>query len=201
VHVAEGHRLAWGECRESGAAGGLHTYPDLELLDVVDPDSGERASGADSPRELVLTQLGMRGTALLRWRTGDLVDDVTASACPGCGRTVPRVLGARRGALVPVLALRDGTRPVDLRAVSAALVGRTDLEDWRVVVRAGARDGRDQLLLHVAPARGVDVAEAAVAVADAVRATAGLLPTQVVRGAAGRLPSGGTALSGRMRIH
>jgi hypothetical protein len=198
VHVPDGHRLAWGECRQAGASGGLHTYPDLELVDVVDAETGERPTGGDGPRELVLTQLGMRGTALLRWRTGDLVASVAVEPCPGCGRTVPRVLGARRGALVPVLRLRGGPRAVDLRSVAAGLVGRPDLSDWRVVVRRSRRDQTDQLLVHLAVAPGHDESDVAVSLAEAVRATAGLLPTQVVLGPPDGLPDG-PALAGRLR--
>ncbi|MCW2501639.1 MAG: hypothetical protein JWN87_3315, partial [Frankiales bacterium] len=98
VHAPDGHRLLWGECRQGGP--GLHTYPDLELVQLVDPETGESGDG-HGPEELVLTQLGLRGTALLRWRTADLADSVTTAPCPGCGRTVPRALGVRRRALVP----------------------------------------------------------------------------------------------------
>jgi len=84
--------------------------------------------------EVVLTQLGLRGSALLRWRTGDLADSLEEARCPACSRTVPRVVGTRRGALVPALALRTGLRRVDLRSVSGALVGRADVADWRVLV-------------------------------------------------------------------
>ncbi|HVM28550.1 MAG TPA: hypothetical protein VM433_12895 [Mycobacteriales bacterium] len=191
VHVPDGHRLAWGECRESGGSTGLHTYPDLELLQVVDVETGEAPTSGSGARELVLTQLGLRGSALLRWRTGDVVDAVTGDACPACGRTVPRVIGARRGALVPSLALRTGAAVVDLRAVTAALLGRPDLDDWRVEVRSSTRDGVEQLLVHLDPAPDADPAAVALAVADALQATSGLLPTQLVLAEPGRLPGGG----------
>ena len=173
VHVPDGHRLPWAECAPGA---GLHTHPDLELLDVVDPDTGEPAEAG----ELVLTQLGLRGSALLRWRTGDLVDGVTSEPCPACDRTVPRVLGTRRGALVPQVALRSGPTALDVRAVAGALVGRPDLADWRVVVRRSPRDGRDQVVVHAAPADGAEPAALAAALVDAVRATSGVAPTQVV---------------------
>ena len=187
VHVPDGHRLAWGECRESGGSTGLHTYPDLEVLDVVDPESGDPARG---PGELVLTQLGMRGSALLRWRTADLVEEVVEGTCPACRRNVPRAVGVRRRALVRDLDMRDGPVPVDLRAVSAALAGRPDVRDWRVVVAPSRRDGTDELLVHVEPSAGAEPAELAVGVARDVRAAAGLLPTQVVVAAPGQLPGG-----------
>ena len=188
VHVPDGHRLLWGECRPSGGASGLHTYPDLEVVDVVDPETGEQ--GGTGAREVVVTQLGMFGTALLRWRTGDVAEAVTDAACPSCSRTVPRVVGLRRGALVPELELRSGTRPVDLRAVASALSGRPDVADWRVVLGRSARDGADELLVHLSPPAGTDAAEVAVAVARDVRLAAGLLPTQVVVAEDGALPLG-----------
>lgn len=187
VHVPDGHRLPWGECRESGGSTGLHSYADLELLDVVDPTTGEAAEAGSG--ELVLTQLGMRGSALLRWRTGDLVDGVSTDPCPSCGRTVPRVLGLRREALVPALQLVDGPASVDLRAVAAAVVGRPDLADWRLLVTRSARTGADQLLLHVVPTEDADAGESAVDVAEAVLATSGVLPTQVV--VVDEVPEGG----------
>src|SRR3954468_10317480 len=73
VHAPSGARLLWAECRESAGATGLHTYPDLDLVQVVDPETGEPVSGdaGGGEGELVLTSLGMRGSALMRWRTGD----------------------------------------------------------------------------------------------------------------------------------
>ena len=197
VHVPEGHRLLWGDCRESGGRTGLHTYPDLDVVQLVDPETGEAATGG-GPFEVVVTQLGFRGTALLRWRTGDLADGLDEGACPSCGRTVPRVTGLRPGALVLPLELRSGMRQVDLRGVSAALVGRADVVDWRVVVGRSARDGSDEVLVHVVAADESDEAEVAVAVARDVRAAAGLLPTQVVVAEEDELPSGGSALGRRV---
>jgi phenylacetate-coenzyme A ligase PaaK-like adenylate-forming protein len=189
VHVPDGHRLMWGECRPSSGATGLHTYPDLEVAGLVDPESGETAPG-EGPHEVVLTQLGLRGSALLRWRTGDLAEAVTDSPCPSCGRTVPRVVGTRRAALVPELALRTGARPVDLRAVMSAVSGRTDVRDWRVVLGRSARDDADELLVHVLPVPGTEASDVAVGVARDVRVASGLLPTQVVVVEEGRLPLG-----------
>lgn len=189
VHVPDGHRLLWGECRESAGRSGLHTYPDLEVVETVDPETGEQ-TGQQGPHEVVLTQLGLRGTALLRWRTGDLADAVDEQACPSCRRTVPRVIGLRRGALVPELALRTGTRPVDLRAVASALSGRPDVSDWRVVLGRSVRDGADELLVHVLPLEGAEPSDVAVGVARDLRLAAGLLPSQLVVSDDGWLPTG-----------
>ena len=183
VHVPEGHRLLWGECAEGN---GLHTYPDLEIVELVDP---ETADGPGAPGEVVVTQLGLRGSALLRWRTGDLAASLQTGTC-ACGRTVPRLVGVRRGALVPLLALRSGHRGVDLRGLAAALDGRADVADWRIVVGPSPRDGHDEVVVHVVPSGDGDVADLAVAVARDGRAASGLLPTQVVVSEAGDLPDG-----------
>jgi hypothetical protein len=173
AHAPEGHRLLWGECRPGA---GLHTYPDLDVVHLVDPETGASAHQG----EVVVTQLEMRGTALLRWRTGDLAEGIETGRCPSCHRNVARVLGVERGALVPTLALRTGTRPVDLRGVAAALEGRGDVVEWRVLLGPSARDGADEVLVHVLPHRDEDPSDLAVSVARDIRAAAGLLPTQVV---------------------
>ncbi|MCW2726176.1 MAG: hypothetical protein JWN35_3097 [Frankiales bacterium] len=198
VHVPEGHRLMWAECRESAGRTGLHTYPDLEVVEVVDPETGEAPLAADGSREVVVTQLGFRGSALLRWRTGDVVDGVEDGPCPSCGRTVPRVTGLRAGALVPLLDLRTGTRSLDARGVAAALVGRPDVADWRVVIAPSGRDDADEVVVHVVPADGADPAEVAVATAADIRRATGVLPTQVVVAGAGELPADGAQLTHRV---
>jgi phenylacetate-coenzyme A ligase PaaK-like adenylate-forming protein len=185
VHVPEGHRLLWGECAEGS---GLHTYPDLELVQLVDPETGETNDGV-GPDEVVVTQLGMHGSALLRWRTGDLAASLETAPC-SCGRRVPRLTGVRRHALVPLLALRSGHRGVDLRGLAAALDGRPDVADWRIVVGPSLRHEHDEVVIHVVPAPGEDAADLAVAVARDARAAAGLLPTQVVVNEDGTLPDG-----------
>ena len=174
AHAPSGARLMWGECRESAGSTGLHTYPDLDVVQLLDPDTGEAASGAGEA-ELVLTQLSMRGSAILRWRTGDLVTSIEESACPACGRSVPRVLGTRRGALV--VGTGSGRR-LDLRALAGALAGRADIADWRVVVGHRQRDGAMQVVVHIGTQ--ADPGEAAVAAAADIRALAGMLPTQLV---------------------
>ena len=172
---AEG-RVLWAECAPGS---GFHTYPDLEVIQVGDPETGDSAP-AGSGGEVVLTQLGFRGTALLRWRTGDVVDQpVTTGACPTCKRTVPRVPSAvTSGGFVARLRQPGGTALTDLRAVTAALSGRADLADWRVEVRPAVRSATDELLVYIDPSG--DETEAAVGVYRDVRSVSGTAPTQVV---------------------
>lgn len=96
VWAPETARALWGECRPPSAdpaeaSFGLHTYPDLEILEICDRESGA-ALGEAEGGELVLTSLGWRGTALLRAATGAWSGGlVTTTPCPNCRRTVPRL--------------------------------------------------------------------------------------------------------------
>jgi phenylacetate-coenzyme A ligase PaaK-like adenylate-forming protein len=194
VHAPSGARVLWGECRQSGGTTGLHTYPDLDVVQVIDPDTGEPTAAGG---ELVLTQLGMRGSALLRWRTGDVVAAVTIAVCPSCGRMVPRVEGVRRSALIARL---DSGRTLDLRSITGVLSGRPDIEDWRVVVARRRRDGAMSVVVHFSGADS-DNPDTVIRVATDLRTVVGSLPTQLVAADRGELAAlGGRPLSARILL-
>lgn len=172
-------RLLWAQCREGGAAAGWHTYPDLDLVELVDPETGGPASRRGG--EVTLTQLGLRGSALLRWRTGDVVDsDIETGACPGCGRTVPRLPADVRTSHLHVrVNLRHTSGEVlDLRSVAGALSGRDDIADWLVEIVPSPREHESDLVVLIAP--NGDETDAAVGAYRDVRAVAGITPSQVV---------------------
>jgi phenylacetate-coenzyme A ligase PaaK-like adenylate-forming protein len=88
-------KLAWCECPFSEDAGsaGYHIDPDLALIEIIDPQTGE-PRGEGEPGEIVFTPLDARGTVVVRYRTGDCVDGgLFHEPCPYCGRTVPRLVG------------------------------------------------------------------------------------------------------------
>lgn len=175
-------RLLYAQCTDPASEGALHTYPDLEAWQLVDPATGE-ASAAGAGGELVLTQLGFLGSALLRWRTGAVSErGVLSGACPGCGRTVPRLAGDLVAAAVAPLVDLDGAGAtvVDLRAVAAALTASSDLDGWVVQAGPAARRSGEQLVVRLAVAAGCDPAATVLAVDRAVRQVAGVAPTQLI---------------------
>jgi hypothetical protein len=136
VWAPECSRVLYGEPRPATAdpaeaTYGLHTYPDLEVLEVRDVERGRMAEDG-GPGELVATSLGWRGTVAIRLATGSWTGGlVTTVPCPRTGRTVPRLAPeAVDGAWQPRVRRADGrmTR-VDLREAPAALE------------RAGIREG------------------------------------------------------------
>jgi phenylacetate-CoA ligase len=67
---------------------GLHVWEDHFLVEVIDPDSGERVAEGEFG-ELTFTSLTKEAFPLVRYRTGD-VASFTTDPCP-CGRTHGRM--------------------------------------------------------------------------------------------------------------
>lgn len=136
-------RVAWGECptppAQPEASNGYHTYPDLELLEIVDPDTGA-ALADNEPGEIVYTSLDWRGSALLRFRTGLIARrGITHERCPGCRRSVPRIPPDLSRTEWRVLVMGSkGRVQVDLADVLPVLWRATGVPQWQVDVNRGA---------------------------------------------------------------
>jgi phenylacetate-CoA ligase len=89
------------ECPEN--PGGLHLLEGDYLAEVLDPGT-DRPVAPGQVGELVLTNLGRRGSPLLRYRTGDLVRP-DPRPCP-CGRTFLRLDGGILGRTDDMIHLR-----------------------------------------------------------------------------------------------
>lgn len=167
------HRGIWVECREGTE--GLHTLPDMEVLEVIEPLSGRLATqGGD----LALTTLSWSGTTLLRYRTGTRIDGLTepGEACPACGRTVPRIRGpVRPGVWQPLLDRGDeGVAVLDLRAAALEL-DDTPVVAWRVAVHGdGPTDG------YRVEVGGTEARAQLDRIADRLERATGLAPSEVV---------------------
>ncbi len=153
-------RTAWGECPSHEEYYGYHTYPDLEIFETVDPQTGENV-GEGEEGELVYTALDWRGTCVLRYRTGDIAKDgILYEPCPNCGRTVPRISSnIQRKSEVKEFDLTKvkGTL-VNLNAFFPLLMGHPDILEWQVEIRKRNDDpyDLDEIYLYVAPQEGID---------------------------------------------
>ena len=143
-------RKCWMEC-EGEADAGFHTYPDMEIIEVVDPESGKPVSEGETG-ELVYTNLVGRGSCVLRYRTGDLlVGGATWKPCPHCGRTVLRLssqiervsnlknfqLSKVKGTLVNLNLFRD------------VLDNDDRVEEWQLVIKKKNDDPFDVDEIHL----------------------------------------------------
>jgi phenylacetate-CoA ligase len=133
--------LAFHECPRHL---GLHSHPDLVVVEVVD-DAGRPVPDGESG-ELILTTLQVEGTPLLRYRTGDVGFRVSG-ACP-CGRGGPRIgpiLGRKqhrlkfKGTTLYPKALQDALLSVDGVENFVIEAHTGDDETDRIVIRVGTR--------------------------------------------------------------
>lgn len=154
-------RCAWAECpTDINVSSGYHTYPDKEVFEVIDPDTGE-VKGEGEDGELVYTGIDARGTCVLRYRTGDLVEGgIIYSPCPHCGMTVPRISSK--------LSRASNIKNIQLSKIKGSLVNLNDLErlldnkpeinDWQIEIAKKNDDPFevDELALYVCLFENVD---------------------------------------------
>jgi phenylacetate-coenzyme A ligase PaaK-like adenylate-forming protein len=148
-------KMAWPECPypEGKESGGFHLYPDLGIIEIVDPKTGEPV-GEGRPGEIVFTPLDARGTVVLRYRTGDLIDGgLVYEPCPHCGRQLPRLVG-RISRTSEVREMRldklKGTL-VDFNELEHVLDNFNSIGTWQMELRKANDDPLelDELILHV----------------------------------------------------
>ena len=148
-------KLAWAECPfpHDQESGGYHLYPDLAIIEIVDPKTG-RAVPSGQPGEIVFTPLDARGTVVLRYRTGDYIDGgLVYEPCPHCGRTLPRLVGRiSRASEIREMHLDKlkGTL-VDFNQLEHVLDDAPHIGAWQLELRKVGNDpfNLDELVLHV----------------------------------------------------
>ena len=148
-------KLAWPECPfpEGEISGGFHLYPDLAIIEIVDPKTGQPVDEGQ-PGEIVFTPLDARGTVVLRYRTGDLIDGgLVYEPCPHCGRNLPRLVGRiSRTSEVKEMRLDKlkGTL-VDFNELEHVLDNFDAIGAWQMELRKANDDPLelDELILHV----------------------------------------------------
>jgi phenylacetate-coenzyme A ligase PaaK-like adenylate-forming protein len=143
-------RKCWSEC-SGEAEGGFHLYPDMEIVEIVDPDTGKPVGDGETG-ELVYTNIEGRGSTILRYKTGDLIiGGMTHEACPHCGRTVPR-LGSQIERVSNLknfqLSKLKGTL-VNLNVFKEELDNDARVEEWQLVIKKRNDDPFDVDELHL----------------------------------------------------
>jgi len=148
-------KMAWPECPgpEGALSAGYHLFPDMGIVEIVDPKTGEPV-GEGQPGEIVFTPLDARGTVVLRYRTGDLVEGgLVMEPCPHCGRLLPRLVGkiSRTSEIREMhLDKLKGTL-VDFNQLEHVLDNVDDIGSWQLELRKVHDDPLelDELILHV----------------------------------------------------
>jgi phenylacetate-coenzyme A ligase PaaK-like adenylate-forming protein len=153
-------KMAWPECPypEGGTSAGFHLYPDLGIVEIVDPKTGEPV-GEGTPGEIVFTPLDARGTVVLRYRTGDMIDGgLVYEPCPHCGRVVPRLMGriSRMSEMTEMRLDKLKGTLVDFNELEHVLDNFDEIGTWQMELRKANDDPLelDELILHVEKLNG-----------------------------------------------
>lgn len=147
-------KVAWIQCHESS---GYHLYPDLEYVEVIDKE-GKRVKEGE-PGELVYTSLGWRGSIVVRYRTGDMIEGIEYEPCPHCGKTVPRVkMDIQRSSEIKEFHLtKVKGELVNLNQFYPVMTNNPDIEEWQVEIRKKNNDPYelDEIVVYIAAKEGV----------------------------------------------
>jgi phenylacetate-coenzyme A ligase PaaK-like adenylate-forming protein len=148
-------KMAWSECPfpPGHALPGYHLFPDMGIVEVIDPKTGEVQPDGKGG-EIVFTPLEQRGTVVLRYRTGDYIEDgLTYEPCPYCGHRMPRLMG-RISRVSDFRGMRfqkiKGT-VIDFTDLEHALDNMSGIGSWQIELRKLHDDPLelDELRLHV----------------------------------------------------
>lgn len=176
-------RMAWGECPGVPSEGtGYHYYPDLNLFELRDPETGEIVPHGEGG-ELVYTPIDGRGSVVLRYRTGDICESIQWGKCPHCGRRLPRIMGPiHRVSKIEGLKLDKlkGTL-VNFNDLQSLLSSHELLREWQVEFRKEDDDpmGLDELHLHVCTTEGTDPEHVKKEIKQDIRNTIEVTPNEI----------------------
>lgn len=154
-------RCAWAECpTDTHISTGYHLYPDKEIFEIIDPQSGE-VKGEGEDGEIVYTSIDARGSVVLRYRTGDFVKGgLTYEPCPHCKRHVPRISSdiIRLSDVKDLKLSKIKGSLVNLNHFTAVLSEIESIDEWQIEIRKKNNDpcDLDQVVIYACPASNCD---------------------------------------------
>ncbi|MBI5206721.1 MAG: AMP-binding protein [Candidatus Firestonebacteria bacterium] len=152
-------RKCWTECSGKTSTG-FHTYPDLEIFEIINPDTGEVLDEGQTG-ELVYTCIEGRGSCVIRYRTGDIIEGgITYAPCPECGRSVPRISSnmSRVSNIKDFQLSKIKGTLVNLNVFMHILSENSLIDEWQIVIKKKNDDpfDLDELVVYLAVKNGAD---------------------------------------------
>lgn len=148
-------KTAWLQCAEHT---GYHLYPDLEFIELVDPNGNRVKDG--EPGEITYTALDWRGTVVVRYRTGDLSQGIDYNPCPHCGKTVPRIRMdiQRQSEMKEFHLTKIKGELVNLNNIFPIMGSIAAVDEWQVVIRKHNNDpfDLDEIVVYLSAKPGTE---------------------------------------------
>jgi len=145
-------KKAWVQSAEDGR---YVLYPDMEIIEVIDPDTGRQVKEGEAG-EVVYTMVDGSGSVVLRYRTGDMVRaGLVYEREPVAGRMAP-LLGTDIARVSDIQKVKDTL--IDFNDLFQMLSGHSAVREWQLELRKRNDDPceTDELWLKVALAEGAD---------------------------------------------
>jgi len=172
--------LKW-TCAECAEGSGMHLNPKYFYWELLHPETREPV-GPGEPGVLVFSHIGWRGTALVRFWTGDLVKGGARwDRCGHCGYMFPRVYPPICRAEKDFTKIK-GTR-VDLSLLVETVRDTAGVRQFQILLeREDASDefSRDVMAVHVAPESGTSRSDLEQRLIAQVKAATEVSPNRVV---------------------
>ena len=170
-------KWAFWECTEES---GIHLNPSFHFWELLDPDSREPV-GEGEPGVLVFSHIGWRGTVLVRYWTGDLIQGgFRWTRCEHCGWTFPRIFPPICRAVKDFTKIK-GTR-VDLSLLVETVRATEGVRNFQITLDSEdheAEYSRDVLRIDVSGEEGVDESAIEHRLAERIKAMTEVSPDVV----------------------
>ena len=178
-------KLVFVECitGDYNTPSGYHIYPDKCIIEVVDPDTGEPVPDGTGG-EIVFTSLDARGSVVLRYRTGDLIEHgLHWGKCPHCGCTAPRLMGkiSRVSDIKRLNISKLKGTLVDFNKLEHILDDNKALGAWQIELRKRNDDPleSDEIIVHAVPMNGADESQLVESIRRQMREETEISPNRV----------------------
>ncbi len=177
-------RSAWAECpAENHLSSGYHLYPDKEIFEIIDPDTG-KVKGLGEDGEIVYTSIDSRASVVLRYRTGDYVKGgLVHDVCPYCKRLTLRLSS-------DISRLSD-SKDLQLSKVKGTLVNLNhfgnvlndiaEVDEWQIEIRKHNNDPYevDEVVVYITPKAGVVQEACAAMIKDKIIGATEVAPNEI----------------------
>ena len=154
-------RTAWAECpTEVHLSSGYHLYPDKEIFEIIDPNTGEPRDDKEDG-ELVYTSLDARASVVLRYRTGDFVKGgISHEPCPHCGRKTLRLSSdiSRLSDIKGLNLSKIKGMLVNLDHFAQVFNSLSEIDEWQIELRKHNNDpyDNDEIVVLVTPKKEIN---------------------------------------------